>query len=184
MELQSSPAHGDNKGNPRNRGGYRPHPSLRYKTLVSAYGNVYTPDILDAVVEQNLDLPDVQNIILPREALEDTRLYVGAGMPEGYFGFGSDSGGSMFRFSLEDLSEGTGDSAVWFFDHDFVDMTRESDSFLEWLRIYVEIREGRTVTTAYEQMARICVWPMFSGRPSTSTRLLGITSSWISFLFP
>ena len=113
-----------------------------YKTLVSAYGNVYTPDILDAVVEQNLDLPDVQNIILPREALEDTRLYVGAGMPEGYFGFGSDSGGSMFCFSLEDLSEGTGDSAVWFFDHDFVDMTRESDSFLEWLRIYVEIGKG------------------------------------------
>jgi hypothetical protein len=110
-----------------------------YKTLVSVYRDVYTPDILDAVVDQNLDLPDVQNFILPGEALEDTRLYVSAGMPEGYFGFASDSGGSMFCFSLKDLSEGTGESAVWFFDHDFVDMTRQSDNFLEWLRIYVDI---------------------------------------------
>lgn len=110
-----------------------------YKTLAIVYGDVYTPDILDAVVEQNLDLRDVQNIILPAEALEDTRLYVSAGMPEGYFGFASDAGGSMFCFSLDDLAEGTGDSAVWFFDHDFVDMTRESGSFLEWLRCYIEI---------------------------------------------
>lgn len=110
-----------------------------YKTLVSVYGNVYTPDILDAVVEQNLDLPNVQNFMLPREALVDTRLYVGAGMPEGYFGFASDCGGSMFCFSLKDLAEGTRDSAVWFFDHDFVDMTRQSDNFLEWLSVYVEI---------------------------------------------
>jgi hypothetical protein len=113
-----------------------------YKTLVSVYGDVYTPDILDAVVDQNLDLPDVQNFNLPGEALEDTTLYVSAGMPEGYLGFASDSGGSMFCFSLEDLADGTGDSAVWFFDHDFVDMTRQSDSFLEWLRIYTELERG------------------------------------------
>lgn len=113
-----------------------------YKTLVSLYGDVYTPDILDAVVDQNLDLPNIQNFILPREALEDTRLYVSAGMPEGYFGFASDASGNMFCFSLNDLAGGTGDSAVWFFDHDFVDMTKQSDSFVEWLNSYVEIGKG------------------------------------------
>jgi len=112
-----------------------------YKQLVLKYGDIYTPDLLEAIVGQDIEYPDVQNFSLPKQALKDTKVYIDAGMPGGYLGFASDSMGNLFCFSIEDCKEKTSGGPVWFFDHDFVEIYKLADSFEDWLTMYVEINK-------------------------------------------
>lgn len=110
-----------------------------YKYLVQKYGDIYTPDILDAIVDKELDFADVQNFILPRQAVEDTLAYEEAGMPKGYFAFASDCMGNMFCFKLDECYDCDKEPPIWFFDHDFVEINKISECLIEWLESYIEI---------------------------------------------
>ncbi|HEY6018460.1 MAG TPA: SMI1/KNR4 family protein, partial [Candidatus Paceibacterota bacterium] len=61
-----------------------------YVYLITKYGDLYAPNLLDAIVEKELELNDIQNFLLPSQMLEDTRAYEAAGMPKGYLAFSSD----------------------------------------------------------------------------------------------
>jgi cell wall assembly regulator SMI1 len=67
-----------------------------------------------------------------REALG----WVEAGMPKDLIPFASDSAGNKICFSRAEL-ERHAKSAVYFWDHDFLETEQQADSFTEWLKLYV-----------------------------------------------
>ena len=43
-----------------------------YVEIVTNFGSVYCPDLLDAIVEEEADLSDVQNFDLPQNMIKNT----------------------------------------------------------------------------------------------------------------
>ena len=109
-----------------------------YIELVTKYGDVYCPDLLDEIVDTEADIPDVQNFSLPSEMIEQTEMYIQGGMPDGFLDFASDCMGNMFCFKVAELknSEAAG---IWFFDHDFCEIEKINENFNEWLSSYIEL---------------------------------------------
>jgi hypothetical protein len=98
-----------------------------YRQFMTRHGKVYTPDILRAIVDQNLDHVDLQNIDSPKEAIEGTKGYWSAGMPPDVIAIANDCMGNMIGFHrhLESLE----DAPVIFFDHDFIEVYPIEASF-------------------------------------------------------
>lgn len=109
-----------------------------YVDIVTKYGSVYCPDLLDAIVEEEADISDVQNFDLPEDLLKNTEMYIGMGMPEGFVCFASDCMGNMFCFKSEEC-KGQPESGIWFFDHDFCEIEKIFDNFYEWLEAYIAL---------------------------------------------
>jgi len=102
------------------------------------HGSVYTPGILAAIVDLNLDHDDIQNIVTVTEAVEGTKAYWSAGMPDDIIGFGNDCMGNMVGFKRKPRSASRPDDLpVWFFDHDFVTVKKLAGSFDRLLDWYV-----------------------------------------------
>jgi hypothetical protein len=112
-----------------------------YRTFMKRHGVVYTPDILKEIVEKNLDHPDVQDILEPREAIVNTRAYWSGGMPDNVIGIASDCMGNMIGFHRQAVS--SDDAPVVFFDHDFVEVYEVAPSFDEFLVWYLDHLRGR-----------------------------------------
>ncbi|HXU94460.1 MAG TPA: SMI1/KNR4 family protein [Gallionella sp.] len=105
--------------------------------LITKHGDLYAPNLLDAIVDKELELNDIQNFLLPNQMLEDTKAYEAAGMPEGYLVFASDCMGNMFCFKIDECKNQLSEPPIWFFDHDFVEIKPIANSFNEWLGNYV-----------------------------------------------
>jgi hypothetical protein len=112
-----------------------------YRRFMTRHGSVYTPGILDAVVDRQLDHPDVQNILTPDEAIEGTKAYWSAGMPSDVIGVASDCMGNMIGFRRQ--TGAVDDAPVVFFDHDFVEVSDLADSFDAFLQWYLDNIDGR-----------------------------------------
>jgi len=111
-----------------------------YRRFMTQYGPVYTPDILDAIVDHQLDYPDVQDLFTPDEAISGTKAYWSAGMPFDVIGVASDCMGNMIGFRRQ---TGTlDDAAVIFFDHDLVKVSEIADSFDAFLQWYLDNIDG------------------------------------------
>lgn len=120
-----------------------------YRYLVREFGDVYTPHLLDTLMEQKIAFRDVQDFQLPLIALEKTEASVRAGMPEGYFGFASDCLGNMFCFRCDECKTDREDTPVWYFDHDEMEMREISVSFTEWLAFYARLGAPRRMRRAH-----------------------------------
>ncbi|TWT85211.1 SMI1 / KNR4 family protein [Posidoniimonas polymericola] len=107
-----------------------------YLSFITRFGAVYTPHILDAIVDAALDYSDVQNFLTVEQAITDTKAYWAAGMPEDVIGIASDCMGNFFGFRRQGAK--SDDAPVVFFDHDFVDVSTVADSFDAFLTWYVE----------------------------------------------
>jgi len=111
-----------------------------YRDFATRYGNVYVPDLLEAIEDADADIRDVQEFHSLQDAVEMTREYERAGMPGGYFGFAFDCMGNMFCFKTEECSQpDQADAPFWFFDHDFVTMELDAPSFVSFLSRFVEL---------------------------------------------
>ena len=104
-----------------------------YKEYVLEYGATFVPDILDLVVEQELDLPDMQEFVLISELVSANEMYWSGGMPKGYVSFASDSMGNMFCFLRSEEST----DQIHFFDHDFCEVTDLEVSLVELFKLYI-----------------------------------------------
>src|SRR5262245_28884000 len=69
-----------------------------FREFMTRYRAVYTPDILTQISDSNIDHPDVQNFLDPKEAIEGTKGYWTAGMPDSVIGIASDCMGNMIGF--------------------------------------------------------------------------------------
>jgi SMI1/KNR4 family protein SUKH-1 len=110
-----------------------------YKYLVKKFGDVYTPNVLDEIVDRELEISDVQNFSLPAQAAEDTAAYIEAGMPDGFLAFANDCMGNMFCFKLNECTVEIKEPPIWFFDHDFITIKKIYNNFGDWLTKYVEL---------------------------------------------
>jgi hypothetical protein len=110
-----------------------------YKYLVTHFGDLYTPDTLETIVDNDLEINDVQDFDLPIQALERTQSWKKAGLPTGYYAFASDSMGNMFCFKYDECNNENSEPHIWFFDHDFIEIEEEAENLLSWLKRFNEI---------------------------------------------
>jgi hypothetical protein len=115
-----------------------------FRQFITTYGPVYTPDTLREITDGNIDHPDIQNVLDPAEAIEGTKGYWSAGMPEDVIGVASDCMGNMIGFRRQ--LGASDDTPVVFFDHDFVEVYEIAPSFDEFLAWYLENLKGPQLT--------------------------------------
>jgi hypothetical protein len=115
---------------------------VAYREFMIRSGVVHSQGILHEIVDKNLEPhPDVQDFLEPREAIDNTRGYWSAGMPEDVIGIASDCMGNMIGFRRQNSR--TDDAPVFFFDHDFVDVDEIAPSFDEFLTWYLDNLNGQ-----------------------------------------
>ena len=105
--------------------------------FLTTFGPIYCPKMLGTIVDRELDLWDVNNIYEAKESIESTEAYWSGGMPTDYVVFGNDCMGNAFCFKK--MKETMDDSAVFFFDHDYVTVDQLADSFDSWLEKYLNL---------------------------------------------
>jgi len=111
-----------------------------YRQFVLTYGPVWTPNILQITVDHQCETWDISWFFTPSECVEDTRLYRSGSMSERLVAFASDCMGNSFCFDQSDLFDARpDDAAVWFFDHDYCQDSKLSDTFDQWLTTYVHL---------------------------------------------
>jgi len=113
-----------------------------YIDFITTVGSVWTPDILDSVVDQESDLNSLQDIYSVEEAIDATNSWQGAGMAKNLFAFANDSMGNKFCFDIKQcVSPRCTDLPVYFFDHDFDTTEEVASSFMEFLESYVALQK-------------------------------------------
>lgn len=110
-----------------------------FELFLTEYGNIYTPDILDIIVDNEIDLYDVQEFWTTERIIYDKQNEWTAQLSTDLIPFASDSMGNIFAFLTSDLKEKKESSAVYFFDHDFDTVEKLTDSFSEWIDNYNRI---------------------------------------------
>jgi hypothetical protein len=110
-----------------------------YRHFAMACGAVYTPGLLDLVVERKPGFGDVQQFLTPKQSVTETRRWrlepVG-----GFAAFASDCSGSFFAFrQLPAAGARPDDAAVWVFDHDAGEAVDQAAYFDEWLGRFLQL---------------------------------------------
>ena len=114
-----------------------------YIDFMLIYGEAYAPSLLGLIVDEDADIHDLQNITSIKGTIEGTKMYWSGGMPDDLIGFGNNSMGNMFCFKkINPNSERPDDLPVWFFDHDFNEVSQISESFDSWLESYISLKES------------------------------------------
>ncbi len=122
---------------------------LSYISFLQTHGAPYTPNILDLIVKNGKDTPDIRQFLTAEDAVRNSQLYWSGGMSHQLIGFASDCMGSMFCFQRLTLGTlRTDDAEVWFFDHDYCIEYKLADSFDGLLLGFLTLK--RTASTAEE----------------------------------
>jgi hypothetical protein len=104
-----------------------------FREFMTRFGPVHTPRIFDEIADRGLDHPDIQEFLSAEDAVENTKGYWSAGMPDDVIGVASDCMGNMIGFRRS--RERHDDAPVLFFDHDIVEVSEIAptfDGFLDW----------------------------------------------------
>jgi hypothetical protein len=91
--------------------------------------------LLSFIVDRRLDMADGSDFFDGRSMIETTEGWHELGLPKNLVAFAKDCMGNLFAFSRES----SGESAVWFYDHDFDEVTEVSEDFLSWVESYCKI---------------------------------------------
>jgi hypothetical protein len=104
-----------------------------FKSAFVTYG-IALPDIdlLDAIADQELDIPDVQQFFAPDDMIELTEEWREFGLPPDCVAIGADCMGSLFCFRA-------GGDAVWYWDHDTDAIKQIAADFDTWIDLYCAI---------------------------------------------
>ncbi|MBS0203592.1 MAG: SMI1/KNR4 family protein [Planctomycetes bacterium] len=110
-----------------------------YRQFALACGAVYTPELLQLVVEHQAGYGDVQQFLTPKQSVTETRRW--RLEPEGgCAAFAIDSSGNFFAFrQLTATQSRSDDATVWLFDHDIGEVVEQAASFDEWLARFLQL---------------------------------------------
>lgn len=110
-----------------------------YKSAVLAVGLPSpTLALLSAIDDKDLDLRGLADLLSPGEVVEETFGWRESGMPRNLIAIGSDDSGSKFCFDENDLKgQSVASAPIYFWDHDFDETERVSDSFSAWIGSYL-----------------------------------------------
>jgi SMI1 / KNR4 family (SUKH-1) len=113
-----------------------------YRQFMIRHGVIHSQGILGEIVDNQLEPhPDVQDFLEPQEAIDNTKSYWSAGMPDNLIGIASDCMGNMIGFNRHDSV--SDDAPVLFFDHDFVEVNEIAPSFDDFLTWYLDHLKGQ-----------------------------------------
>jgi cell wall assembly regulator SMI1 len=112
---------------------------LDYKEFLQKFGDLWTPDILELVVEKYLSLNDVQDFWDTERIIEDKTNEWTSVLSVDLIPFASDSMGNIYAFKTEDLKKQKQTADIYFYDHDFDTVDKISNGFTEWLDNYNKI---------------------------------------------
>ena len=104
-----------------------------YKIFLLTIGSIWTPDILNLVVDRELEMYDVSQFWYTKEIIDDKKNWWTAKVSTDIIPFASDSGGNIFAFLTGDLKEEKETAAIYFYDHDFETVEKIAESFKDWL---------------------------------------------------
>ena len=97
-------------------------------------------ELLNAIVDRGLEIPDLSSLAGPQAIVEDTRILRAGGMPDYLIYIGSDCSGNCFCFDARQLTGPRKDiSEVSFWDHDFNTTEVIAPSFSAWISQYLRI---------------------------------------------
>jgi hypothetical protein len=108
-----------------------------FRAFMRRFGPLYTPSVLDDITNADLDQPDIQEFLSAKKAIEATKGYWSAGMPDNVIGVASDCMGNMIGFLRS--AKRADDAPVVFFDHDFVKVSEIAPSFDSFLKRYLDV---------------------------------------------
>jgi len=110
-----------------------------YRQFALACGALYTPSLLDLIVEGKPGYSDVQQFLTPKQSVTETRrwrLEPGGGC----VAIASDCSGNWFAFrELIASPPRPDDAAVWLFDHENGTVEVEAKSFEEWINRFLSL---------------------------------------------
>lgn len=110
-----------------------------YRQFAMACGAVYTPGLLDLVVEHKPGFGDVQQFLTPKQSVTETRRWLRE-LEGGCAVFASDCSGSFFAFrQLPATEPRPDDAAVWLLDHDVGELVEQAASFDKWLDRFLQL---------------------------------------------
>lgn len=112
-----------------------------YRLLLESFG---APSlglaVLDAVLEQGLDLADLQEFLGPASVIETTLLWREIGLGSDFVAFAAQGAGDLFCFRcIAGDSPEIGESNVWYFNHEEREIYDLECTFSAWLETYARI---------------------------------------------
>lgn len=108
-----------------------------YKEAISKYGApAPSAALLETIVDNQLDVDYVSEFHTPSEIISATTDWGPLGLPSDLVAFACDANGNLFCFKPEDQP---GSDAVWFFDHDLIEVYEVAPSFREWMRQFCDL---------------------------------------------
>ena len=107
-----------------------------YLLAMTEVGPLHLPTLLDAIVESDMDIYDVQEFLHPNQ-IETALGWRDAGLPLNLLPIAMDCMGNLFCFNMMELGiERSHDAPIWYFDHDPIEVGRISQSFEHWIAGY------------------------------------------------
>ncbi len=101
--------------------------------------------LLDALVEQELGIPDLQEFFPPARIVQVTLQWRKIGLGENMVAFASTSTGNLYCFKVAPKKvPASEDAPVWYFDHDERAVESLHMKFLPWLAQYADIKSSKT----------------------------------------
>lgn len=103
-----------------------------YRNAVLQFGLPHpTIELLDAIVDRELELRDVNRFLSPSEIVTETEEWRALGLPKGLVAFASDCMGNLFCFPTQ--ADVDGKVPVFYFDHDQGSAEVIAPSFSGWI---------------------------------------------------
>jgi len=111
-----------------------------YKSFLNNFGSLWTPEILDIIVDNELDFYDVQDFWDIERIEYDKKNEWTSKLTTDLIPFASDSMGNIFAFKTDEIKAKAEFSSIYFFDHDFDTITKITNSFTEWIEQYNKLQ--------------------------------------------
>jgi hypothetical protein len=112
---------------------------IDYKTFLLNFGNIWTPGILNLVIDNELDINDVSQFWAIDKIIYDKQNEWTSHVSPEIIPFASDCSGNIFAFLRHDLRFQTETADIYFYDHDFDTVEKISHSFKDWINEYNKI---------------------------------------------
>ena len=102
-----------------------------FRNFIFHYGDLWTPQILDIIVDEDSEMHDIQQFWPVAEIIEDKRNGYTNQIEEDLIAFASDCMGNIYVFKTSDLKKSCSSATVYFFDLDFNQIEVAANSFTE-----------------------------------------------------
>ncbi|HVV56482.1 MAG TPA: SMI1/KNR4 family protein [Mucilaginibacter sp.] len=100
-----------------------------FKLFLHYYGDLWTPGILNIIVDNDIDMNDVQQFWPVNEIIDDKQTGFTKLVNEDLIPFASDCMGNIYAFKTKDIKKQRSTADVFFFDHDFDEVYHVANSF-------------------------------------------------------